>query len=430
MKIKKPFPYSLSVLAGIVLVGIIATIQKNAVAFIDTPIWYLAPAVVGGTFGFLSNYLLRRLLKSKRHLETLQQLVPSAIFTLDREGKIKSWNKRAEEITGYTEEEILGKTCQKFIYEECSLNCGMMNNQIIKPVLGHQTKIKTKKGEIKYIYKNLDYFRNGDKETIGVESFVDISKIIEAEKKLVEAKELAEQSDNLKSEFLAQVSHEIRTPINSISSFNQLIIDDLLDKVDDEYKTALYSIEKSCKRVTRSIDLILNMAVMQTGSYNYKGEQFHIYSGVLADLKPQYDRLASQSNLEFKIECLEDYIVYADHYTVTQIIINLLDNAFKYTNEGSVKLKISEYDPDRIAVSVKDTGIGIDKDFLPNLFKPFQQEESGYSRKYEGNGLGLSLVKEYCDLNNAILNVNTEKGKGSEFVLILWKNDFKLATKL
>jgi len=109
--------------------------------------------------------------------------------------------------------------------------------------------------------------------------------------------------------------------------------------------------------------------------------------------------------------------IHADYYTVSQIFANLIENAIKYTKEGSVKVIIKREDG-QIKVDVTDTGIGISDSFIPVLFDLFRQEEQGYTRKYEGNGLGLALVKNYIEMNKAEIEVESKKGEGSTFRII------------
>ena len=111
-------------------------------------------------------------------------------------------------------------------------------------------------------------------------------------------------------------------------------------------------------------------------------------------------------------------MVLADHYSVTQIFQNLIDNAIKYTLKGSVKVILEDLDKERIQVVVKDSGIGISKDYISNLFSPFSQEDVGHKREFEGNGLGLALVKNYVEMNNAEIIVDSEKDRGSTFTVV------------
>ena len=102
-------------------------------------------------------------------------------------------------------------------------------------------------------------------------------------------------------------------------------------------------------------------------------------------------------------------------YSLSQLFVNLIDNRLKYTRNGYVQIKIYNDDNGTLSVNVEDTGIGIAEEFLPTLFKPFTQEEQGYTRKFEGNGLGLALVKRYCELNDAVISVHSKKVVGTTF---------------
>ena len=110
--------------------------------------------------------------------------------------------------------------------------------------------------------------------------------------------------------------------------------------------------------------------------------------------------------------------IKCDEYSIHQIFSNLIDNAVKYTASGSVIIELRKDKDNKIEVEVKDTGIGISEDYLQNLFLPFSQEEQGYTRKFDGNGLGLALVKKYCELNNIGISVSSKKGTGTSFTLI------------
>ena len=103
-----------------------------------------------------------------------------------------------------------------------------------------------------------------------------------------------------------------------------------------------------------------------------------------------------------------------DYYSINQLFINLIDNALKYTLEGHVEIQINRNIKGNLVVDIIDTGIGISEEYLDKIFEIFTQEESGYSRKFEGNGLGLALVKKYCSLNNAEISVKSQKGKGKD----------------
>jgi len=226
-------------------------------------------------------------------------------------------------------------------------------------------------------------------------------------------------ADRLKTEFLAQMSHEIRTPINVILSFSNLIESEIHDKVGPELHEGLSSISKSGKRIIRTIDLILNMSQVQTGTYDYKPKTIDIKKDILDQIILEYSQAAKEKKIALKINVINNLpAMKLDEYTVTQIFINLIDNAIKYTEEGYVNVNI-EKDKDGIpSVTVEDTGIGIKESYIPYLFDSFTQEEQGYGRKFEGNGLGLALVKKYCEINNAEISVDSKRDKGSKFIIV------------
>ncbi len=233
---------------------------------------------------------------------------------------------------------------------------------------------------------------------------------------LSEAKEKAEKADRLKTTFLAQMSHEIRTPINAMLSLSSLLKDDLEDKVDEESKVSFQLINKAGLRIIRTIDLLLNLSEIQTGTYELIKKEFNLYSDILGKIIVEYKKQALDKGIEIKMKLLtDDTNIVADFYTVEQIFMHLVDNAVKYTNDGQIIIKLFRDKKNKLNVEVSDTGIGISKEYLPKLFEPFSQEEEGYTRKYDGNGIGLSLVKNYCEMNNAEIEVESEKSVGTTF---------------
>lgn len=134
----------------------------------------------------------------------------------------------------------------------------------------------------------------------------------------------------------------------------------------------------------------------------------------LINLFPNTISLLLEKNIKLTFENrAEQCAVLADEYTLNQIYANLLDNAIKYTEKGDVKIEIYN-ENNHLIISVSDTGIGMSEDYLNRMFTPFSQEDFGYTRKYEGNGLGLSLVKKYCEMNDAEIKVESKKGNGTK----------------
>ncbi len=282
-------------------------------------------------------------------------------------------------------------------------------------VRGFETKWIKKNGQIIDVRISARAIKYERDEIEYIEGVVeDFSERKKAENMLVSAKEQAEKSDRLKTEFLAQMSHEIRTPINTIVSFTNLIEADLSDLQNGDLHDAFGMIDSASKRVIRTIDLILNMSELQIGSYDFRPRSLDLLTDVIQHVYNDYIYAANDRGLKLTIlNQAEKSKIIADEYSVIQIFTNLIDNAIKYTPAGEIKLILEEDDDNMLAVTVEDTGIGISEEYLPHIFDSFTQEEHGYTRQFEGNGLGLSLVKKYCEMNKAEINIQSQKGKGT-----------------
>jgi signal transduction histidine kinase len=201
-------------------------------------------------------------------------------------------------------------------------------------------------------------------------------------------------------------------------SYSSLIKDEIEDSLDEDLRSNFNAIDDAGKRIIRTTDLILNMSEIQTGNYEYDAVEFNIFDEVLVSIYNEFKDMANTLSIEFTLNQLsESASIMADKYSVYQIFTNLIDNAFKYTPSGRIEVNYFRDKKNLPTVEVIDTGIGIAKQYIPNLFKPFTQEEQGYNRRFEGNGLGLALVKSYCDMNNATIKVKTVKNFGSTFTV-------------
>jgi signal transduction histidine kinase len=189
------------------------------------------------------------------------------------------------------------------------------------------------------------------------------------------------------------------------------------DVLDEEYFNLLQMIENSSKRLAWTIDLIINMAQIHTGNLSIKKTRFNL-NYLLSKLKHEFQSVADEKSLYFEIIFPEtDLIVSADEYTVEKVLVNLLDNAFKFTTKGGIKVELSEEEGKKL-IQISDTGQGISDNYMDNLFTPFTQQEMGYSRSIDGLGLGLALVKTFTEMNDIDLEVKSEPGKGTQFRLL------------
>lgn len=272
-------------------------------------------------------------------------------------------------------------------------------------------------------YSGINYSKE-DKEIL--ELVADqISRVIERKKyeeQLISAKKEAEEAVKLKSDFLAQISHEIRTPLNSILSFSSLIKNELNGQLTPELAETFEYIERGGNRLTRTIDLILNVSRIQNQKYKIELSEINLEDDIIWPIVKELHAKAFAKGIKLEIINSKTPLrLVCDQYSINQMFVNLIENAIKYTNKGSITIESSQNPFGNIQVDITDTGIGISSDYISKIFDPFSQEEQGYTRTYEGIGLGLSLVKSYAELNNAELKVKSEKNIGSVFTVIFNK---------
>ncbi|MFA7228770.1 MAG: PAS domain-containing sensor histidine kinase, partial [Melioribacteraceae bacterium] len=356
--------------------------------------------------------------ESELRFRGLYENATIGIYRTSPEGKILMANPTLLRIFGYESlDELVGISAEQSYADPKSRDIFLKEITERGSVFGFESQWRKKDGTLIYIRESARASKDPDGNVLYYEGTVeDISDKKKTEEELIEAKEHAEQSDNLKSEFLAQMSHEIRTPLNVILSFTGMMKEELQEQVDDELKNAFDVIDEEGKRIMRTVELILNMSELQTGSYSYRSKRFDLFKDVLAKAHKSFQVIADKKKLLLGLynNCGEAP-VDADEYSVNQIFHHLIDNALKYTPAGKVNITIGRDPGNNIYVDIVDTGIGIADEFLPNLYLPFTREEKGYTRNYEGNGLGLALVKKYCEMNGAEIKVTSIKDKGTTF---------------
>ncbi|MBZ0180140.1 MAG: HAMP domain-containing histidine kinase, partial [Melioribacteraceae bacterium] len=198
--------------------------------------------------------------------------------------------------------------------------------------------------------------------------------------------------------------------------------DELSDDQKNSMEDIFHILKSSQQRITRTIDSVLNMSDLQLGTYQPNFQKVDLVKEILVRLESEFSISAKAKKIDLILNAEKNNaVVTADRYAVYQILSHLIDNAIKFTDKGKVEIKLIDKN-EKTVVEVIDTGIGISKNFVSKLFEPFSQEQHGYSRKYEGTGLGLALVKKFCEINNADIEVKSEIDKGTTFSVIFKKD--------
>jgi signal transduction histidine kinase len=240
----------------------------------------------------------------------------------------------------------------------------------------------------------------------------------ELQKRARELKEL----DRLKSGFLANMSHELRTPLNSILGFTDVILEELDGPLTENMDNDLRLIQKNGRHLLHLINDVLDMAKIESGRMNLNPEVFNL-NELLQEVTSITSTLASERNIALFIadDSDKDVEIYADSTRIRQVMINLVNNAIKFTANGKISLRVSRTDSTRIRVGVKDTGLGIPPDHLESIFQEFTQVDSSATRKAGGTGLGLPISRRLIEMHGGRLWAESTgiAGEGSTFYVEL-----------
>ena len=346
---------------------------------------------------------------------------PASVVITDTSGIIEYVNTKFLNTTGYDREELIGKVIR-------ILKPGHTSDETYVELWNNLFAGNEWRGEHKNRKKNKEKYwesvlispikNNEGKITNYIILSEDISDRKKMERELVDAKVKAEESDRLKSAFLANMSHEIRTPLNSILGFSDLLTDPNID--DQSRREFATLISSSGSNLLSIINDVLDISKIEAGQVELSMTQFSAQK-LINSIKNEYSYKASLKNIKFLVDPTtpeQEIFVISDTNRIKQVLINFVGNALKFTEKGAIEIGV-KLTGNNIQFHVKDSGIGIPKEFHDKIFDRFRQVESANTRKYGGNGLGLAITKNLGELLGGQIWLVSEPGEGSTFYFAL-----------
>jgi protein-histidine pros-kinase len=358
--------------------------------------------------------------------QSLLEAAPDAMVVTDGGGTMVLVNAQTEKLFGYSRDELLGQKIEMLVPARFRGNHG-----------GHRANYHHAP-RVRPMGAGLDLFglrRDGSEFPVEIslspirirgEMYVssairDITARKQIEKALNE-KNLELRNANLaKDRFLASMSHELRTPLNAIIGFTGTLLMKLPGPLTPEQERQLKVVDSSARHLLSLINDILDLAKIESGKVTMHREPVSV-PAVLNDIADSLKAMAQEKRLRFEVQMPEEELIaVTDHRALHQILLNLANNAIKYTDSGSVSIKVERVRQDggRINVQVADTGIGIREEDQARLFQAFEQLDRSGTRPSQGVGLGLHLSRRLATLLGATLECDSTYGEGSTFTLSL-----------
>ncbi|MBL7024884.1 MAG: PAS domain S-box protein [Candidatus Marinimicrobia bacterium] len=395
-------------------------ILSRAKAFFDDS--GQANRIIGTHMDISANkYAENQLSKSEQLNRAITDTAADAIISIGKNGLVTTWNYGAEKMFGFTAVEMMGSNLEKIVPSE---HISGHSTGINRLALGGKEKIIGKQIEMEAIRKDGSRFPvelglsswqvGGERNFTAI--IRDITERKAADLKIGEALEEAKHANMVKDQFIANISHEIRTPLNSIIGFSDLFFQRYGDQVAPRDKEIFGFITKASNRLMSTVDSILNISLLKAGNLTLQPRDIDLnllVSKIIAELRGGAEDKGLTLNALMGDTTA---MIHADEYCTYQSIFNLTENAIKFTYEGLVQLEVTQINGN-ITLLISDTGIGMSEEYQSIIFTPYSQESEGFTKTYQGIGLGLALAKQYLDLNQIALKLVSKLGVGTTFTL-------------
>lgn len=360
---------------------------------------------------------LRNTTVSKAHLDNILHGMLDGLLVVGADGRIQTANRATRKLLGYEENELLGQPVTNFFHAPAQVDLPAITN---KP---HEGTACPKGGGGLPVLLSVSALR--ERTTAGASTvwvFRDITSLKATQNALVAAMQESERANHAKSQFLANMSHELRTPLNAIIGYSEMLVDEVLDLGQDGMTDDLGRIHAAGKHLLGLIDDVLDLSKIEAGKMVLNREEFSLQT-VIEDVAATVRPMLAERRTSMKIDYQAGLApIFSDQIKIRQILFNILSNAVKFTENGSIVVTArseDRQDGNWIMIEVVDSGIGMSMEQVERVFGEFIQADSSTTRKYGGTGLGLAISRKMTQMLGGRISATSAPGKGSTFTIEL-----------
>jgi PAS domain S-box-containing protein len=364
---------------------------------------------------------------SEQRVATIIQSSPDGIITIDKKGTILSFNYSAEKLFGYQSIEIIDKNLKILMPKSIALE---HDYYLEKYIPNSKSSIVGQKNEVFGQRKDGSQFPLElkveqvfiDDELMFIGLIRDITEQKQLQQDVQDALDAAQKASQAKSGFLANMSHELRTPMNAIIGYSEMLAEDAEDDGLDDMLDDLNKITAAGKHLLSLINDVLDISKIEAGRMDLYLEDFTL-GEIILDVASTAQSLVGKNNNKLTTNISDDLeLMHADVTKVRQILFNLVSNSAKFTTDGEITISakpLYQAGEQMVQISVADTGIGIPANKIETIFEEFSQADESTTRNYGGTGLGLALVKKFCEMMGGTIYIESAEGEGSTFIFEL-----------